>query len=73
VASGLAGDVGTAVRHFDAVAQSPEEPGYWLPVRDRAAAWSHLVRRDHGVFMEDVRRQTEKQREALKLPAAFAS
>ena len=73
VASGLAGDVGTAVGYFDAVAKSPEGPGYWLPVRDRAAAWSHLVRRDHGAFMEDVRRQTEKQREALKLPAAFAS
>lgn len=32
VASGLAGDVGTAVRYFDAVAQSPAEPEYWLPV-----------------------------------------
>lgn len=73
VASGLAGDVGTAVRHFDAVAGSPAEHEYWLPVRDRAAAWSELVRRDQGAFMQDVRRQTEKQREALKLPAAFPS
>lgn len=54
------------------VAQSPEEPEYWLPVRDRAAAWSHLVRRDHAAFIVDVRRQTEKQREALKLPAALS-
>lgn len=73
VASGLAGDVGTAVRYFDAVAQSAAEPEYWLPVRDRAAVWSDLVRRDHVAFIEVVRRQTEKQREALKLPAAFSS
>lgn len=73
VASGLAGDVGAAVRYFDAVAQSPAEPEYWLPVRDRAAAWSDRVRHNHGAFMEDVRRQTEKQREALKLSAAFPS
>lgn len=73
VAGGLAGDSDTAARYFDAVAQSPTLPPYWLPVRDRAAAWSDLVRRDHAAFMEEVRRQTEKQREALKLPAAFPS
>ena len=73
VASGLAGDVGSAMRYFDAVAQSPAEPEYWLPVRARAAAWADLVRGDHGAFMEVVRRHTEQQRQALKLPAAFSS
>jgi hypothetical protein len=73
VASGLVGDVRSAVCCFDAVAQSPAEPDYWLPVRDRAAAWSDLIRRDHGAFLEDVRRQVEKQREALRLPVAFPS
>jgi hypothetical protein len=71
VASGLAGDVDTAVRYFDAVAQSPADNDYCLPVRERASAWSDLVRRDHRAFIEDVHRQTEKQREALGLPAAF--
>lgn len=73
VASGLAGDLSTAVRHFELVAQSPAEPEYWLPVRDQAASWADLVRRDHGAFVQDVRRHAEKQREALKLPAAFPS
>lgn len=73
VASGLAGDVGAAVHHFDAVAQSPAGPDYWSPVQDRAAAWSTLVRRDHGAFVEAVRRQTGRQREALHLPAALPS
>lgn len=64
---GLGGDTGRAARLFEAVASSDDDRAWWLPVRERAAAWRALVESDPVAFRGELGDVVRASRSGLGL------
>lgn len=67
VSSGLVGDSDAAEHYFARITRLADDRDFFAPYRDRAHTWLPLVRRDHALFVDQVREGVNTQRSTLKL------